>query len=120
MLARGCGSWVCKSLSSTAAMRPKHRLLTGDARVRAGAEVIPIPCSGLLWMLDRIYDTATITPFALIDGLSRMTKHRRARLPKGEVEKRLARWRKESGRLEAREPVAIRYRPVLCEAVTTR
>jgi hypothetical protein len=91
------------------------RLLTGDARVRARAEVIPIPCSGLLWMLDRIYETATITPFALIDGLSRITKHRRARLPKAEVEKRLARWRKESGRLGAREPVAIRYRPVLSQ-----
>jgi hypothetical protein len=95
----------------TSAMRPEHRLLSGDARVRARAEVIAIPCSGLLWMLDRIYDTATITPVALIDGLSRITKHRRARLPKAEVEERLARWRKEAGRFEAREQMRTPYGP---------
>jgi predicted nucleic acid-binding protein len=76
------------------AMRDDHRLLTGDGLLRSYATENKIPCSGVLWLLDRVYDAAVATPMVLKEGLLRASRHRRIRLPKHEVEKRLERWGK--------------------------
>lgn len=86
------------------ARRPNHRLICGDANLRSQADADGTPCSGLLWLLDRMHDAAIVTPQILVDGLTTITRHQRARLPKAEVERRLALWKGEAGRLTAREP----------------
>lgn len=64
-------------------------LLTGDARLRRLAGDEKIPCHGVLWLLDRIFQECSATPKQLYDGLVRIRDHPRCRLPKAEVSKRL-------------------------------
>lgn len=94
-----CWAAVC-------AKRDSHRLLCGDATLRSRAEAEAIRCSGLLWILDRLEDSAIATPWELADALSQILKHHRVRLPKGEVEARLARWMALAERREISEPSA--------------
>ena len=94
-----CWAAVC-------AKRDNHRLLCGDATLRSRAEAEAIRCSGLLWILDRLEDAAIATPRALADALSQILKHHRVRLPRAEVEARLARWSALADRREISEPSA--------------
>jgi hypothetical protein len=91
------------------AMRSEHRLLTGDAQLRSLAESKQIPCSGLLWLMDAIFTAGLRTPTALIEALTRTCQHARCRLPKGEVNTRLNKWRTEESKLNMNKgPVAPR------------
>jgi len=94
-----CWAMVC-------ARREGYRLVCGDARLRGYAESEAIECSGLLWILDRICDAELLTPETLVQALTRIRKHGRARLPKDEVENRLAKWAAASGQTRERAPRA--------------
>ena len=75
------------------ARRDDHRLLTGDAFLRAYAEDQGLDCSGILWLLDRMHNSGVATPMSLFEGLTRISQHPRCRLPRDEIEKRLKKWK---------------------------
>ena len=70
-------------------------LLTGDGRPRDLARLERVPCHGVLWVLDRLYQEAAASVGALHDGLARIAAHPRCRLPKREIAVRLERFRAE-------------------------
>jgi predicted nucleic acid-binding protein len=74
------------------AMRDDHRLLTGDGLLRSFANDNNIPCSGVLWILDRIFDAEVVSPMVLVEGLSRIKQHPRCWLPEQEISSRIAKW----------------------------
>jgi hypothetical protein len=74
------------------ASRPNHILLAGDGPLRAEAGARNIGCSGLLWFLDQMLQSGKVTEAVLCEGLTRLSQHRRCRLPKAEVEKRRKLW----------------------------
>lgn len=80
----------CFALSC--ATRPDHVLVTGDRLLKKEASNRLGAAFGLLWMLDLIYESGHVPPGNLIDGLTRIVQHPRARLPADEVRKRLTNW----------------------------
>jgi hypothetical protein len=74
------------------ATRANHTLLVGDSALRTEAEARNVTCSGLLWLLDQILASGKVSKNVLCDGLSKIHKHPRCRLPKAAVEKRLSDW----------------------------
>lgn len=80
----------CFALSCAA--RPDHVLVTGDGLLRKEAENRLGAVCGLLWLLDRMHESGNFDPQMLADGLTRIATHRRARLPTGEIQKRLKAW----------------------------
>lgn len=66
-------------------------LVTGDRRLRALAVEKLVPCHGLLWLLDQMHMNA-IPGEHLHAGLQCIRAHPRCRLPRREVEERLARF----------------------------
>lgn len=67
-------------------------LLTGDAELRRLAESERVECHGVLWLMDRMIETASATARQLHDGLAAIIAHPRCRLPKREVRARLAQY----------------------------
>ena len=88
--------------AAVAAKREHHKLLTGDAHLRALANGQGIPCSGLLWLLNVVEQAKLVTPDVLIEGLSRTCRHARCRLPKAEVKALLDRWEKQRFELQGK------------------
>ena len=80
----------CFALSC--ARRPAHLLVTGDKALRGEAQGEKIACHGLLWLLDQMEATGAIAPVSLAEGLQKIVAHPRCRLPKHDVNERLARW----------------------------
>lgn len=67
-------------------------LLTGDGGLRRLAEERQIPFYGVLWICDQFEQGAHVTLKRLHTGLTGLSSHPRCRLPKAEVEQRLARY----------------------------
>jgi predicted nucleic acid-binding protein len=68
-------------------------LLTGDAALRSAAEQEGVPTHGALWLLDEMVCLAVIPPQLAGRALERMLA-KGSRLPSGECEERLNRWRR--------------------------
>jgi hypothetical protein len=67
-------------------------LLSGDAELRSVAAGQKVPCFGLLWMLDRLFDGGFVAGARMVDGLQRIADHPRCRLPRSEVQLRMSRY----------------------------
>src|SRR5262249_53281593 len=68
-------------------------LLAGDRELRAVAEAQHMPCFGVLWVLDQLFDGKLAEPATIIAGLEAMAAHPRCRLPRAEIQARLERYR---------------------------
>ncbi len=66
-------------------------LLAGDAAMRRLAEAEGVRCHGVLWVFDQIEDRHVIAATLLQEALTRLAAHPRCRLPRGEIDLRLAR-----------------------------
>jgi len=71
-----------------------HVLLAGDGSLRALAEVEDVECHGVLWVFDQLEQHRVLTAEQLLNALVLITSHPRCRLPKAEVQLRLARYRR--------------------------
>jgi hypothetical protein len=80
----------CFALSC--ATRPNHVLVTGDGLMRKEAQVRLGAVYGLLWILDQMHVSGKFEREHLVDGLTKIASHPRARLPTDEVRKRLKAW----------------------------
>lgn len=80
----------CFALSC--ATRPDHVLVTGDGLMRKEAKVRLGAVYGLFWILDQMYESGKFEREYLIDGLTKIASHPRARLPSDEVRKRIEVW----------------------------
>ena len=80
----------CFALSC--ARRPQHLLVSGDKALRAEAQGKKIDCHGLLWLLDQMELSGVIATVSLADGLQKIIAHPRCRLPRHDVNERLAKW----------------------------
>jgi predicted nucleic acid-binding protein len=69
-------------------------LLTGDAALRALADQETVECHGLLWLFDVFENEATLEVATLHAALTRIRDHPNCRLPRHEVDKRLAHYTK--------------------------
>ena len=68
-------------------------LLAGDGELRTVAQAERMPCFGVLWVLDQLFGVQAVKAVALISGLEAIAVHPRCRLPRGEVQSRLERYR---------------------------
>jgi hypothetical protein len=70
-----------------------HVLLAGDGSLRdlAGAESVEV--HGVLWLLDQLEAQGVLNKRDLDAALTKIASHRRCRLPKSEINKRLERYR---------------------------
>ncbi|MGH2397009.1 MAG: hypothetical protein ACRDFW_08475 [bacterium] len=66
-------------------------LLSGDASMRRLAEAEGVRCHGFFWIFDRLDELRVVPRPELMRGLAALAAHPRCRLPRDEVEKRLAR-----------------------------
>jgi predicted nucleic acid-binding protein len=80
-----CFALVCSK-------RPDHCLVSGDKALRGEAAARTVTVLGLLWLLDRMEERG-VPVQSLNAGLTSLLSHPRFRLPRDEVEARLARWR---------------------------
>jgi hypothetical protein len=80
----------CFALSC--ATRPDHVLVTGDGLMRKEAQVRLGAVYGLLWILDQMHASKKFESEFLVEGLTKIASHPRARLPADEVRKRLKTW----------------------------
>jgi len=69
-------------------------LLTGDNELRQFAIAESVECHGVLWLLDEMDAAGVVDVRELSDGLTAMSQHPRCRLPKQEVHRRLARYKR--------------------------
>lgn len=67
-------------------------LLSGDGELRELAREERVPCHGVLWLLDRMFEEGVVRGNKLCDGLRKLAGHERCRLPKVEIQKRLKRY----------------------------
>lgn len=81
----------CFALSC--ATRSDHVLVSGDADLRSEAIARGATVYGLLWILDQLGESETVSTAQLYDGLSRISAHTRCRLPQAEVRSRLLSWK---------------------------
>ena len=70
-----------------------HVLLAGDGSHRALADAEKVECHGVLWVLDQFEGHTVLSSEQLLNALSLITGHARCRLPKAEIQVRLARYR---------------------------
>lgn len=68
------------------------RLLTGDGKLRKSATADNVKVSGILYVLDNLIEYEILDRDVCADKLEELT-HINNRLPKGECEKRIAKWR---------------------------
>jgi predicted nucleic acid-binding protein len=69
-------------------------LLTGDRGLRAVAEAQGLEVHGTLWILDKLETSGTCNAAMLHGGLTNMAAHPRCRLPHGEIDQRLKRYKR--------------------------
>lgn len=74
------------------ALRDSRPLLTGDARLRRRAQQDGLQVHGALWLLDELVRHDVVTAAQASSALLSMLK-RGARLPDGDCQDRLRRWR---------------------------
>ena len=67
-------------------------LLTGDGALRRRAKDTGLEMYGVLWLLDQLETHGVCAIAELHDGLTRLSRHPRCRLPRGEIRLRLARY----------------------------
>jgi hypothetical protein len=67
-------------------------MLTGDGELRRLAKERRVAFHGVLWICDQFEDCARVTLARLHAGLAALAAHPRCRLPKVEVNRRLARY----------------------------
>lgn len=80
----------CFALSC--ATRTNHALVTGDKILRSEAMTRIGTVYGLLWILDQMAVSGSVSTAMLYDGLSRISSHPRCRLPHADVRARLNTW----------------------------
>ena len=68
-------------------------LLTGDGELRALAEIEGVKFSGVLWILDQLFDGQITEAAIIVSGLEAIAAHPRCRLPRAEIQSRLERYR---------------------------
>ena len=69
------------------------RLLTGDAKLRKSAEADNVKVSGILYIFDNLVEYKIITKTEATKLLEKLISIN-SRLPKGECEKRIQKWKK--------------------------
>jgi hypothetical protein len=69
-------------------------LLTGDGELRALAQAQKVPFCGVLWVLDQFFDGQVIEVATIVAGLEAIAAHPRCRLPRTEIQTRLAQYGK--------------------------
>jgi hypothetical protein len=75
----------------TLAKNRRWLLLTGDGALRALAVAEEVECHGVLWLIDLMQGECAAEAATLHAGLKRLSCHPRCRLPRAEIEIRLAR-----------------------------
>jgi hypothetical protein len=70
--------------------------LTGDGELRALASAKNVPFFGVLWVLDRLFESAVIEAPILASGLDAIATHPRCRLPVEKIQVRLTRYRRDA------------------------
>jgi len=68
-------------------------LLTGDGGLRDLAESRSIRFHGVLWVLDQLFEASAMKADVLTTGLQAIADHPRCRLPRAEINARLAKYR---------------------------
>jgi len=71
-------------------------LLAGDASLREQADVERVECHGVLWVFDALYDQGILSGGQLAEALRRLAAHKRCRLPRGEIQKRIERYERDT------------------------
>ena len=66
-------------------------LLTGDGPLRALAVSEQVECHGVLWLIDLLHTEHVVEAAILRAGLDQLARHPRCRLPRVEIDIRLAR-----------------------------
>jgi hypothetical protein len=69
-------------------------LLAGDKSLRELAEAEQVECHGVLWVLDQLEQHGVLAAARLLNALVLITSHPRCRLPKADIQVRLARYRR--------------------------
>jgi hypothetical protein len=69
------------------------QLLTGDGELRALARAEHLTFHGVLWVLDNLFDGRVLDADVLVSGLESIAAHPRCRLPRGDIQSRLERYR---------------------------
>lgn len=77
-------------LAVTLAVTNDWPLLTGDKRMRALAIGAHLEVHGVLWVIDRFAEHRIVSRLTLAKALCRMLDDPRTRLPRAEINKRLA------------------------------
>lgn len=77
------------------AKEKKGRLLTGDGKLRSSAENDNVKVSGVLYIFDNFIEYGILTANYCAKKLEQLMKLN-TRLPKGECEKRVAKWKNSS------------------------
>ena len=67
-------------------------LLTGDRALSKLAAERNVPCRGVLWLIDRIFESGQLDPRSVLDGLEAIARHPRCRLPAAEIRARRERY----------------------------
>jgi hypothetical protein len=70
-------------------------LLTGDGELRSVARTRELPFHGVLWVLDELFEAQVVEAKLLVAGLEAIASHPRCRLPRADIQARLARYRGE-------------------------
>ena len=69
-------------------------MLTGDGELRALARAERVIFHGVLWVLDSLFDGEFVEATALVSGLEAIGAHPRCRLPRGDIQGRLERYKR--------------------------
>jgi uncharacterized protein YacL len=77
----------------TLAKNRRWLLLTGDGALRELAGAEQVECHGVLWLIDLMHAERAAEAAILRAGLERLSRHPRCRLPRAEIDVRLARLR---------------------------
>lgn len=67
-------------------------LLTGDRALSKLADECNVPCHGVLWLIDIIFESGQLDPISVFDGLEAIARHPRCRLPTAEIRARRERY----------------------------
>ena len=80
------------------AYKNQWTLCTRDRDLRIVAHNNGVDCHGLLWILDWMFEDHIAEPLTLHSSLKAIAEHRRCRLPKREVNRRLEAWKNAADR----------------------
>lgn len=80
------------SFAFALASQRRWTLLAGDGALRSYASARQVRVHGVLWVLDELNASQTLSNSDLFAALQAISLHPRCRLPRAEVEKRLELW----------------------------